>query len=478
MDITSACAAFIANLKFADIPAEARTWARAGLTDVVATTLGAADGEVANVLLKSGAVAGYRAPGNGAGGPASINGHVSRDSEAPIMGISGWAPATEAALAMGTLGHALDFDDVGGFGHPSTVLGPVIFALAPICHSSGEEAITAYIAGFEVGSRLADRNLFGRIDTSSHRRGQHPTSVFGAVGAAGTAARLLNLSAGQTAMALGIAASEGCGILRNFGTMTKPLHAGLAARAGVLAAELAAAGFTADPDALDGFLHALNPVLGEDEERRRVLMSNLGTEWELSRGLALKRYPACWSSHRAVTGLMELLAGAPLDLQQVDAIEVDLRETPLLRTSPTTGLEGKFSMAFNLAATAVKGALPVIDDYSSERIGNPAIQQAMHLVEHHRDASDEVVRIAIRRKDGDVAATEVHRAIGDPAFGLDESFIETKFATCARRALPDEASRALIARLAVLEACDDVCDLLALATPEDGPQIAPGRPTG
>ncbi len=455
MEITTSCAQFVHGLTFDDIPEDARGWAKVGIADTLAVMLAAADSEVTETMLRSRVISGYGADRYVEDGAAAPNERV--------IPLDGFAPAKEAALAMGTIGHALDFDDVGGFGHSSTVLVPTVFALAARCRPTGADAITAYTAGFEVGTRLGDRNLFGRIDHRSHRRGQHPTSVFGTIAAAATAAWLLKLSEEQTAMALGIAASESCGLLRNFGTMTKPMHAGFAARSGVMAAELAAVGFTADPDALDGFLRALNPPLGDDPERQQVLMESLGREWKLSDGVAVKHHPACWTSHRAVAGLVDMLGGRPLPIDEVAALEVDLRTTPLLRTDPKTGLEGKFSMAFNLAATAVRGGLPIIDDYSAERLANPDIRRALSLVEDHKDSSDDGVRIAIRRKDGTVEERYVTRALGDPTAGLDMEFVAEKFNACAVRAVGQETAARLATQFFALEDLADLSQALELA---------------
>jgi 2-methylcitrate dehydratase PrpD len=191
-------------------------------------------------------------------------------------------------------------------------------------------------------------------------------------------------------------------------------------------------------------------------------MGSLGSIWELERGIALKRFPACWSSHRAVTGLLQLLDERPGGLDGVAAIEVDLRETPLLRTAPDTGLAGKFSMAFNLAVTAVKGALPEIDDYGLARLEQAEVREAMTLVEHHKDASDEVVRIALRDRDGTVRTKEVRRALGDPHDGLDPEFVAAKFRLCAGRRLPEAKAAELGERLLALESCADVDELVAL----------------
>ncbi len=438
MNITRACAEFAAGMTYEDIPVGARAWAQAGICDVVAVTFAAAGGEIARSLAGSGAVAGLATSRDASGqcdGPAEL---------VAMTGLAGWAPATEAALVMGTIGHALDYDDVGGFGHTSTVLAPVIFALSQRTDISGEEAVAAYVAGFEVGSRIGDRNVFGPIDIKSHHRGQHPTSIFGTVAAAAAAARLLRLSADQTAMALGIAASQSCGLHRNFGTMTKPLHAGIAARAGVQAALLAAKGFTADDDSLAGFLKALNPVLAGDEERQRELMNSFGQYWELARGLAFKQFPAGWSTHRAVTGMLDIMERERIEPEHVAEVEVDLRQTPLLRIAPATSLEAKFSMAYNVAVTLARGRLPNLSDFEQKSIGAPDVRAVMDKVKHTPEPSQDMVRLAVRMTDGSRFVREINLALGDPGEGFDRTAIIRKFDICATRQL-DPQRRAMLA---------------------------------
>ena len=167
------------------------------------------------------------------------------------------AAAPEAAWINGTAAHALDYDDVSLRGHPSTVLVPAILAEAETLDSSGSDMITAYVAGYEVWAELALRET-GLL----HEKGWHPTGLYGAPAAAAACAKLRKLDAEKAAIAIALGASQSSGLMSNFGTMTKPFHAGKAAHAGIMAARLAEAGFTANTDALEhprGFLHAISP---------------------------------------------------------------------------------------------------------------------------------------------------------------------------------------------------------------------------
>ena len=167
---------------------------------------------------------------------------ASREFPALMIGLGRYAAPADAALYNGTVAHALDFDDTNhpAYAHPTAVIASAMFAVAPLVDASGDALIDAYLVGFEFFGKL------GRaLNTQHYKRGWHTTGTFGALAAAASAARLLGLDEQRTTMALGIAASSASGLRASFGSMTKPLHAGQAARNGVLAALMAREGFTA-----------------------------------------------------------------------------------------------------------------------------------------------------------------------------------------------------------------------------------------
>src|SRR4051812_42815269 len=194
-----------------------------------------------------------------------------------VFGTSLRRSAADAALTNGTAAHALDYDDMCfvSLAHPSAPLVAAALAAAEVAGAPGRAVLDAYIVGFELEGRL------GRAMNPRHyQRGWHCTATLGTIGAAAAASRLLGLDVGATGHALAIAASEASGLKENFGTMVKPLHAGLAARNGVVAAQLARAGMTASAAAIDGpqgFLAAL------DSERPSLdpFTADLGVRWEI-----------------------------------------------------------------------------------------------------------------------------------------------------------------------------------------------------
>jgi 2-methylcitrate dehydratase PrpD len=428
MTVTSACAEFVTHLEFEDIPADAIDWAKWGLLDCTGVALAGTATQLAKVVR-------------------DYLEFIGGNAQARIPGFDVITSAPEAALAGGALAHALDYDDVGGFGHPTAVLAPVLYSLADLTKPSGKEALTALVAGFEVGTCLADRSMFGKIDAKSWHLGWHPTGPYGALGAAATAARLLKLNPEQMLHAFGIAASEACGIQKNFGTMTKPLHAGLAARNGVVAALLAQRGFTADKDALGGEQGFLRAFRGPGNYTEEVVCRNLGKTFAMSRGLIIKWYPACWSTHRATSGVIDLVRQHKIQPDAIERIEVDVRLIPLLHTKPGTGLEGKFSMAFNLALGVLKG-WSALDDYSAERTQEGSIKSLMSRVRHVEDPEDGSVNVAIVTADGKRVEKNVQNAPGDPIFGLQRERTLTKFRSCAayrldERGIPEVESMIL-----------------------------------
>ncbi len=259
-----------------------------------------------------------------------------------------------AAFANGVAAHALDYDDMCfvSLAHPSCVLVPAILAAGELAHADARTLLDAYVVGFEIECRLG----LVMNPRHYHQRGWHCTSSIGTLGAAAAVARVLGLDAHATRHALGIAASSACGLKENMGSMVKPLHAGMAARNGVTAAQLAKRGFTASPHAIDGpqgYLAAM------DSERPTLdaAVADLGTRWEINEtGVTVKLYPSCAATHPPLDALTEIVRRERVTADQVAAIDIEVDSmTPrlLIHPNPSTGLEAKFSMPFCAAAAVV-----------------------------------------------------------------------------------------------------------------------------
>ena len=227
--------------------------------------------------------------------------------------------ADHAALVNGTAAHALDYDDVtwGLVGHPSVSLVPSIIALGELIGASGKDVLLSYAVGFEVMAKI------GRTTQPLHslEARWHATGTIGSFGACAACCRLLGLNAEQTAYALGIAYSMTSGNVSNFGTMTKPFHAGLAARNGVQAAQWAQLGFTSVPHPFDG------PIKFQDVFSRGLPcdmspIEELGEKYELvTWGVAIKPYPCCISSHTGIDAAKRLREEEKVGLDDIEKIE-------------------------------------------------------------------------------------------------------------------------------------------------------------
>ena len=342
-----------------------------------------------------------------------------------------------AAFAMGVLAHAHDLDDAHPSmgGHPSAVLVPVILALVPQANPSGKQALTAYVAGAETAMYL------GRSIAATHYlRGWHATSTIGALAAAITAAKLLDLGPLETAHALGLAASMAAGLRINFGSDAKPLHIGQAAEHGVTSTLLSKAGLTASIDALDGPRGYLECFGGEEISDLNPI-SELGVHWELfDPGLNVKLYACCGAASRAIDGLIDLMGDTGIDRSDVDGVEALLSPHAadlLAFEDPKTSDEARFSLNHCLASVLVDGDLN-LEHFDPAAVNRSDIREMRSRVEMgiHPELKDQKVGFAfaelrVRTKDGQ----QFNRRISEPRGGkgrpltIDE--LETKFLNCA-----------------------------------------------
>jgi 2-methylcitrate dehydratase PrpD len=389
-----------------------------------------------------------------------------------LIGTDARASASDAALANGVAAHALDFDDMCfvSMAHPSCALVPAAMAAAEMAGAPGRSVLDGYVVGFEVECRL------GTVMNPRHyhSRGWHCTSSIGTIGAAAAAARVLKLTRPQTGHALGIAASLACGLKENIGTMVKPLHAGAAARNGVMAARLALKGFVASEQALDGpqgYLAAMDSE-GLPSALARTI-TDLGARWEiLDTGISVKLYPSCASTHPPLDALLHLVRSHGFSAEDVESIDVEVDSmTPrlLIHDRPATELEAKFSMPFCAAAAIVFGH-PTIDTFDVAHIKDARVQRLLpHVTLKANPAFDAAAplsqaRVVVRLRDG---RTLEHRADGARGYPgrLTDDELTTKFMSCAKRSLaPGAAERALVA-LRRIESTTNVNDIMALCVP-------------
>ena len=375
------------------------------------------------------------------------------------------ASAPDAALVAGTAGHALDYDDHSLTGHPSTVLVPAILAEGEKLASRGRDLVTAYVAGYEVWAELIRR------DTAHHKKGWHPTAVFGVVSAAAAAAVLHKLPAERAAAALAIAATHAGGLAPNFGTMTKPYHAGLAARNGLVAARLAAAGMTAGRDTLEnaqGFLNAFSPSSADRESPVKV-----GKEWYLPwQSLCVKKYASCYFTHRSFDTAVKMLAGRNLKPDDIAAIEITMgigQVVVLANHNPQTGLEAKFSEQFAMAAAVILGRMS-LDVFTDEIVRRKDIQAffpkvkliSVEAFDERDPAHSPTERVVIRLANGEVLDSgEIARIRGHAYDPMDPAELWTKFEDCTKKTHSEKDARQLFG---LLQKVDDLSSTRDLPT--------------
>lgn len=447
--ITRDLGAFAANLQFDQIPSAALDVIHTGFADCVGVMLAGRDEPPTQILTQ------VLAP---ASGPATL-----------VFGAR-TASATDAAWINGVAAHALDFDDVAIKGHPSTVLVPAILAEGQALGSTGKEMMVAYAVGYEVWAELARRD-----PEHYHTKGWHPTGILGSIGAAAACASLNKLNAEQCAMAISLGASQSAGIMANFGTMTKPFHAGRSAQSGVLAAHLAKAGFTASLDALEhpqGFLSAVSPGTRFDV----TSPVEAGKHWKLTVSkLSVKKYPLCFCTHRALDGMLDLVAEQsfkPEDIESISA-RTSFRNTKVLRNhNPQTGLEAKFSMEFAMASCVVAqraGLTELVDDF----VQRQDIQDLMKKVSVEADETEHpnlpgyspFDQITVKMKNGEVIKSrEVVAVRGGPDLPLSREHLWSKFEDCARVGKVEFSALSLFDALMSLETVAKVSDLPGLAS--------------
>ena len=369
-----------------------------------------------------------------------------------------------AALANGTMGHALDYDDFGGFGHPTVAIFPALLALAEDSGATGRDLIEAYVIGCEVGLAIQHATKYNQM-----QKGFHSTAVIGRMASAGACAKLLNLDEAETITALGIAGSMAGGLIHNFGTMTKPLHAGLTCRDGVMAAQLAKRGLTSGNQVVEHPLGFAATVVGEGIYDLDEMAENLGKPYRIQDALIIKKYPCCGGNHAMLDSLFSLMRENDFTHEDVAAAEVDQSffSVVMLYQEPEDSLKGKFSAQYNVAAALVDGEIG-IETFRDEKIADPKVQETMAKVRTRVMAKSEEgstnaadgLPIKITLKDGRVFQHTTARRdiLGGQKNPWGFENIQAKFRVNAAMALPADAVGAAVDTWSDIARVDDVTE--------------------
>ncbi len=385
--------------------------------------------------------------------PRRVRAAVSRWGAGPsrIVGVGQAMASPWAALVNGAAAHVLDYDDTFAplSGHATAVLVPAILALGEERQATGPELLDALVVGLEVMACV------GRgVNPKHYALGWHATSTIGAIGAAGACARLLRLEAEQARDALSLAVSMAGGTRMQLGAMAKSIHAGLAAKAGILAAGLAETGAGGAAEALEGPWRFIEMYAGRPAEEG--IMRPPGANEPLAIeaiGISYKAYPTCAATHPSLDALLALRKRAGITAADIETIETDMPlvlSRNLMHPRPTTGMEARFSMEYCLATAATQGRL-TLSDFEGDAIQRPAIRAlmpriTMRGVPEPENAAPPPTTVTLRLRNGDVLTESRTERRGSLAYPMSAADHDAKFRDCAGHVL-DAAGieRALLA---------------------------------
>jgi 2-methylcitrate dehydratase PrpD len=450
--LTERLAEFVASQSAKDIPDEVYDAARDAVIDTLGVALAGSREEVADIA-------------------AAWIGEIGAQASATVWGRKLSSHVSEAAFVNGISAHALDFDDSfpSGRGHISACLVPTVLTVGEVSGASGQDVLAAYIIGSETAS------ILGRVFGPGHqRRGWHPTATVGTLASTAAAGRLLGLDAKNMACAWGIAGSQVGGLARNFGTMTKPFHIGRAAQAGVVSANLAAKGFTADGAIFDDAGGVMDVYVGGDGEPVEEVISSLAEPWSiLSPGNYVKQWPCCFSGHRTIGALFDLINQQGINRADVTDVSIEFLpggDASLLSRNPQTGLEGKFSIEYIVAAFLLDGVLRM-STFTDEMVQRAEARQLMQRVERIYIPDEKFYSgiagyndITVTTKDGEFKVHE-DRVPGSRVWPMSEADRDTKFMDCASQILDDSSAADLLKRIKNIRAADDIQAMVRATVP-------------
>jgi aconitate decarboxylase len=382
--------------------------------------------------------------------------------QATVIGGGFLSSMPNAAFANGTMAHALDFDNTWyPLNHPTSPTLPVILALGEHFGSSGETLIAALVAAFEVQGRL--RLAATGLETG---KGFHKPGTTGTFGATAAAIKALGLNARQATMALGMAGSRAGSLSLNTGSMTKSSHSGHAARVGLECALLAQRGFTAHEDVFGpgGFFDTFLNGNAEPEK----LVEDFGRPLRmLDPGVGFKKYPSNYFTHRGIDAALALRARPGFDPAKIDRVRVRFPRFDYVdRPSPATGLDGKFSIQYTVAAALLDGEVN-IESFDNERRFRRDMEQLLPRVVLHfddtipRDFDRMHVTVIVTMADGSEHSETVQRLSGWCGIPLSREQRMQKFLNCSRRLLRSESALAIAEQIERLETLPGIHGIMA-----------------
>jgi 2-methylcitrate dehydratase PrpD len=420
-------AEFVVGFDLAKVPAPVVAHAREGFIDTVGVAVAGAHEEVAHIAAEM-------VKAEGSAGRCTVIGQSFRAS--PQL----------AALANGVATHAMDYDHSFMSGQSVAPVIPALLAVAEANGATPAEVVAAVIIGSEISARI--QRSSPRL---SNGGGWHTTGIVGGIAAAAACAKLMKLPVGQVANAIGIAASLAGGLPVNYGTMTKPLHCGNAARNGVMAALLASKGFTSHAAAFEGN-NGFYFSFGRALPTNYAPFQDLGRRWDIVEiGYRIKNYPCGGRGHTAIEAVLMLREKIGGRIEDVTNIHCWLSPASAKRINtnyPADVEAAKFSAAYVLAYSLVHGA-PKIKAFTEAALKDPRTRAMAQLVTAGADpklsdaAGENPTRVRITLKDGRTFEHQRDHATGSKQVPMTPAQVEEKFMDCATQTVSADAARKL-----------------------------------
>ena len=452
-EITARLADFIERTDISHIPKSVVQTAKLLITDFLGVATGGSREESARIIQE-------------------LTKEQGVSGSATIIGTNFRSHPTWSSLANGISGHALDYDDVSQpmYGHPTTAVLPAALALGESLDISGPELLESYIIGLEVTVKLS----YG-MNPAHYEHGWHSTCTLGSMGATAAAAKLLGLKGDKLRAALALGASQAGGLQQNFGTMTKPFHAGRAAENGVLAATLAQKGWTGDQNILETPLGFFNLFCGPGNYDAEKCVNGLGAPYEIDRpGIILKKYPSCAFSHPAIDAALVIAQAPDYDPSEVERVEGhihSLADQILIHRNPQTGLEAKFSMEACVSMALLDGNVNS-KSFTDDKILSKDVREMVGRVQRIVASSDQEgpkefgpATVKAFLKGDRMEEATVQKAKGNPENPMSPREIQEKYVDCCSGVLPEqsiERSLSLLENLDKLEGIRELMDCFRL----------------
>ncbi len=458
--LTKYVAEFSVRTKYEDIPDDVNELGKKSILDGIGLAIFGATQPTWNILQKY--TSQFRAAASGT----------------TVIGTGVKLPSRFSAFSNGVAIHVSDYDDTqlasakdrvyGLLTHPTVPVLPSALASAELEQASGKDLLLAYQVGVEVECKIAEA-----IAPRHYEDGFHSTGTCGVFGAVLASSKIRKFDVEQTTLAMGIAGSQAGGLRENFGTMMKPFHAGHAAEAGVVSADLAALGWTATEKVLEaprGFFHAY----GGSYDANSIL-NRLGKPWTFTNpGVSIKPFPSGSLTHPAMGEALKLIRDNNIQPDQVERIEVGTNKNmpnALIRHQPKDALQAKFSMEFCIAILVLERKAG-LSEFTDQVVNRPDVQAMIKRVQFGVDPVAEASGydkmtsiVTFHLKNGKVIAGRADFAKGSPSNPMSYEEVAEKFHGCASAAgWPVDKAKAIVEAVRNLERATDIRQLLALCS--------------